>query len=84
GGRGGGFVRPMEGEQDQNTDDTNALLVNGDQNTEFVGGFGGGYRGGYRGGRGGYRGGDGERFPFRGGRGGRGRQFERISGSDRA
>lgn len=85
GGRGGGVMRPMEGEQDLNTDDTNALLVNGDQNTEFIGGgFGGGYRGGYRGGRGGYRGGDGERLSFRGGRGGRGRQFERISGSDRA
>lgn len=31
-------MRPMEGEQDLNTDDTNALLVNGDQNTEFIGG----------------------------------------------
>lgn len=48
----------------------------------------GNYRGLYRGGRGGFRGGnrDGERErpAFRGGRGGRsGRQFERLSGSDR-
>ncbi|VDM44126.1 unnamed protein product [Toxocara canis] len=84
GGRGGGMTYPMEGDHEQNADDTNAPFVNGDQNMEFFGGgVGGGFRGGYRGGRGGYRGADGERPFFRGGRGGRGRQFERISGSDK-
>lgn len=78
GGRGGGMSRPMEEDHEHPVDETTNPLVNGDQNTEVVGG---GYRGGFRGGRGGFRG-ESER-PFRGGRGGRGRQFDRMSGSDR-
>lgn len=88
GGRGG--ARNFDGDQDFNMMEVQSEL-NGNvdqfgnerQNfTEF-----GTYRGSYRGGRGGFRGerdGDRERPAFRGGRGGRGgRQFDRISGSDR-
>uniref|UniRef100_A0A0R3S1H5 HABP4_PAI-RBP1 domain-containing protein n=1 Tax=Elaeophora elaphi TaxID=1147741 RepID=A0A0R3S1H5_9BILA len=91
GGRGG--VRNFDGDQDHNMMDLQPEL-NGNGNIDQFGSerqnltdFGT-YRGLYRGGRGGFRGGDRdserERPVFRGGRGGRGgRQFERMSGSDR-
>ncbi|VBB32578.1 unnamed protein product [Acanthocheilonema viteae] len=91
GGRGG--VRNFDGDQDHNMMDLQPEL-NGNGNIDQFGcerqNFAdfGTYRGLYRGGRGGFRGGDRdgerERPAFRGGRSGRGgRQFERMSGSDR-
>ncbi|VDK61697.1 unnamed protein product [Onchocerca ochengi] len=90
GGRGG--TRNFDGDQDHNMMDLQ-LELNGNGNIDQFGcerqnftDFGI-YRGSYRGGRGGFRGsdrdGERERPVFRGGRGRGGRQFERISGSDR-
>lgn len=77
----GGVMHPLEGDHENNTDDFN-VAPNMENNDST--GFGGGYgqRGGFRGR--GYRGFDGDRFTFRGGRGRGGRQFDRLSGSDKA